>query len=56
MSTLKEKMPNMLFRVSVQELHHILVSSPEEYVLNEERDEDNNIIISDSTLQNILPL
>ena len=32
-----------------------MVSPPEEGVLNEARDVDNNIIVSDSTLQSILP-
>ena len=32
-----------------------MVSPPEEGVLKDTRDEENNIIISDSTKQNILP-
>ena len=48
-------MPDFLLKVSVRELHNIMVSPPEEVVLKEARDEGNNIIISDSTLLNILP-
>ena len=47
-------MPKLLFQVSVQELHSIMVITPEEGGLKEARDEDNNIIISYSTLQNII--
>ena len=42
-------------QVSVQEHHNSMVRPPEEVGLKEERGEDNNIIISDSTLLNILP-
>ena len=48
-------MPKFLFKVSVQEIHNIMVSPPEEGGLKESRDKDNNIIISDSTLINIIP-
>ena len=48
-------MPKLLLQVSVEKLHNIMVSPPEEVGLKEARDEDNNIIISDSTLSNILP-
>ena len=48
-------MPKVLLQFSVQELHNSMVSPPEEGVLKEARYEDNNIIISDSTLQKILP-
>ena len=44
----------MLLQFSVWELHNSMVSPPEEGGLKEEIDEDNNIIISDSTLWNIL--
>ena len=37
------------------ELHSSMVGLPEEGRINESRDADNNIIISDSTLRNILP-
>ena len=45
----------LLSQVSVQELYNSTVSTSEEVGLNEARDADNNIIISDSTLPNILP-
>ena len=45
----------LLVCVSVIELHNIMVISPEEGVIKEARDADNNIIISDSTLRNFLP-
>ena len=40
-------MPKFLLQVSVRELHNNTVSPPEEGVMKEARDEDNNIIISD---------
>ena len=46
--------PKLLLQVSVQELNNSMLSPPEEGGLKEERDKDNNIIISDSTLKNIL--
>ena len=48
-------MPKLLLQVSVQEIHKSLVSPPEEGGPKEAKYDDNNIIISDSTLQNILP-
>ena len=48
-------MPKLLLQVSVRELHNSMVSPPEEGLLKEARDEDNNIIIGYSTLRNILP-
>ena len=45
----------MLLQVSVQELHNSTVSPPEECVLTEVRDADNNIIVDDSTFHDILP-
>ena len=48
-------MPKLLLKVYLRELHNRLVSTPEEGGLKEERNADNNIIISDSTLHNILP-
>ena len=48
-------MSTLLLQVSVRELHNRMVSPPEEGGPKEERDKDNNIIISDSTLQNTLP-
>ena len=47
--------PIFLLRVSVRELHHNLVSDTDDGKLKEARDEDNNIIISDSTLRSLLP-
>ena len=43
--------PKLLLQVSVQEIHNIMVSTPEEGGLKEARNAENNIIISDSTLQ-----
>ena len=48
-------MVNLLLQVSVRELHNSMVSPLEEGGLKEASDKDNNIIISDSTLQNIPP-
>ena len=39
----------------VRELHNILVSDPNDGGLKEVRDEENNIIISSSTLRMVLP-
>ena len=47
--------PKMLLQVSVRELHNILVSELDNSKLKEARDEDNNIIINDSTLCSLLP-
>ena len=47
--------PKLLLQVSARELYNSLVSISEEGGLKEARDEDNNIIISYSTLQNIIP-
>ena len=43
--------PKFLLQVSVRELHNILVSDPYDGGLKDARDEENNIIISDSTLR-----
>ena len=43
--------PKLLLHVSVRELHNILVSDPNYVGLKDARDEDDNIIISDSTLR-----
>ena len=45
-----------LLQVSMRELHNSMWIPPEEGGLEEARDSDNNIIISDSTLQSIIPL
>ena len=47
--------PKWLLQVSVPELHNNMVSPQEEGELKEAIYADNNIIISDSTLQSILP-
>ena len=47
--------PKLLLQVSVRELHNRLVSYPNYGGLKDARDEDDNIIISDSTLQTLLP-
>ena len=41
--------------MSVIELHNILVSDPNDGSIKDARDEDDNIIISDSTLRSLLP-
>ena len=47
--------PNCLLQVLFIELHSIMAISPEDSVIKEAIDEDNNIIISDSTFCKILP-
>ena len=47
--------PRFLFQVSVRELHNNLVSNSDNGGLKEERDGDNNIIISDYILRSLLP-
>ena len=47
--------PNFLLQVSIRELHTNIVSVTKYYGLKESRDEDDNILISDSTLRSILP-
>ena len=51
----KQLVSNLLLQVSVRELHNSPMSLPEEVRLKEEIYAENNIIISDSTLHNILP-
>ena len=41
--------------MSVRELHNILVSDSNDSGIKDAKDEDGNIIISDSTLRSILP-
>ena len=48
-------MKKWLLQVPIQELHNSMLIPPGEYGLKEARDFNNNIIISDSTLQYILP-
>ena len=45
----------LLLHVSVREPHNNLVSDAENGVLKEAREEDDNIIISDSILGSLLP-
>ena len=47
--------PTFLIHVSVRELHNSLVSDPNYGGLKDARDEDDNIIISYSTLCSLLP-
>ena len=47
--------PKLLLRVTLRELHNILVSDPNYGGLKDARDEDDNIIISDSTLSSLFP-
>ena len=47
--------PKLLLQVSVRELHNSLVSYTNDGGLKYSRDEDDNIIISDSTLRSLLP-
>ena len=47
--------PKFLLHVSVRELHNNLSSATIYGGLKEARDEDDNIIISDSTLRSLLP-
>ena len=51
----KQFVPKFSFWVSVIELHNIIGSPPEQGGLKKVRYEENNIIISGSTLRNILP-
>ena len=47
--------PKLLLRVYVRELHNNLVSTTKDNGLKEAIDEDDNIIVSDSTLHSLLP-
>ena len=47
--------PKFLLHVSVRELHNSLVSYPNGDGIKYARDEENDIIISDSTLSSLLP-
>ena len=47
--------PNILLQVSVRELHNRRVSDPNDGGLKYSRDEDDNIIISDSKLRSLFP-
>ena len=52
MVTLKRK---LLFQVYVRELHNNLVSATIDSGIREARNEEDNIITSDSTLRSIFP-
>ena len=45
----------LLLQVSIRELHSRVVSDPNDGALKYARDEDDNIIISDSTLRSLFP-
>ena len=47
--------PKLLLQLSVRELHNSLLSDPNDVGLKYAMDEDDNIIISDSTLHSLLP-
>ena len=47
--------PKLLLQVSVRELHNSLVSDPTDGGLKDARDEDDKIIIGNSTLRSLLP-
>ena len=47
--------PKLLLQVSVRELHNNIVGDADNGRPKESRDEDDNIIISDSTLRSLLP-
>ena len=53
--TESQLVPKLILQVSVRELHNSLVSDPNDGSLNDTRDEDYNIIISDTTLRSLLP-
>ena len=50
-----QMVPNVLLQVSVREFHNSLVSYPNDVGIKEVRDEENNIIISDSTSRTLFP-
>ena len=47
--------PKILLQVSIRELYNSLVSDPNDGGIINDRDEDDNIIISDSTFRSLLP-
>ena len=47
--------PKFLLQVSIRELHNSLVTNRKDGGLKESRHEDDNILISDSTLRSLLP-
>ena len=50
-----QRVPTLLLQVSVREIHHSLVSDPNDGGMKDVRDEDGNIIISEFTLRSLLP-
>ena len=50
-----QPVPKLLFQVSVREIHNNIASAKKDGGIKEARDEDDNIIISDSTLRSLLP-
>ena len=53
--TESQLVPKLLLQVSVRELHNILVSDTNDGGLKYSRDEDDNIIISDSKFCSLFP-
>ena len=53
--TERQFFPKLLFKVSVRELHKNIVSATKYGGLKEAINEDDNIIVSDSTLRSLLP-
>ena len=47
--------PKLLLQVSVREVHNSLVSDPTDGGTKDARDEEENIIMSDSKLRSLLP-
>ena len=47
--------PKLLLHVFIRELHNSILGDPKDGDLKDSRDEDDNIIISDSTLFSLLP-
>ena len=47
--------PKLLLQMSVRELHNRVVSDPNDGGIKGARNEDDNIITSDSTLRSLLP-
>ena len=51
-----QMVPKLLLHVSFRELYNILVSDTNDGDIQESRDEENNIFMSDSSLWTLLPL
>ena len=54
--TLPQLVPKFLLQVSIRELHNSLISDPNDGGMKYARDENDTIIISDSTLRSLLPI